>query len=94
MKHLWAYNQRIDHHQQGNLNKAITKYRETIDADPKHAGAYLNLGTIYYNQGKFNYAIMFYKKAILIAPDYVEAHLNLGAVYRTQGSYENAIEEY
>ncbi|HIO48233.1 TPA: tetratricopeptide repeat protein [Candidatus Poribacteria bacterium] len=56
-----------------------------INADPKHAGAYLNLGTIYYNQGKFNHAIMSYKQAILINPDYVEAYLNLGAVYRTAG---------
>ena len=43
------YNQGVEYHQQGNLEKAITKYRETIDADPKHVGAYLNLGTIYYN---------------------------------------------
>ena len=50
-----SYNQGIDLHQQGNLDKSITKYRETIDADPKNAGAYLNLGTIYYNQGKFHH---------------------------------------
>ena len=80
-----TYDQGINHHQQGNLDKAITRYRETINADPKHAGAYLNLGTIYYNQGKFNHAIMSYKQAILINPDYVEAYLNLGAVYRTAG---------
>jgi tetratricopeptide (TPR) repeat protein len=37
---------------QGDLTNAIQSYEKTIELDPKHAGAYYNLGNVYANQGE------------------------------------------
>ena len=64
---------------------------KTIEIDPKHAGAYYNLGNIYREKENWSLAIDNYNRAIDIKPDYAEAHCNLGKVLYAFGDKNSAL---
>lgn len=64
----------------GPAEQAIKAYQKAIEMNPDTVGAYINLGTIYYNLGQLEAAESCYQSALSIDPGYGLVHFNLGNV--------------
>jgi tetratricopeptide (TPR) repeat protein len=74
--------------------EVIQAYQKTVELDPKSAGAYVNLGTVFFNGHAWADAEQNYLKALEIDPDYALAHFNLGNLYDEQDDLSNAEKHY
>lgn len=74
--------------------QAIEAYMKAIEYNPQAAGAYINLGTIYYNMRRLDDAEKCYQAAIAIDPQYALALFNLANVYDEQGKLAEARRLY
>jgi tetratricopeptide (TPR) repeat protein len=80
--------------QSGNVQEAISAYQKAVDLDCTSAGAWLNLGTIYFNARQWQRAETFYNKALEADPKYALAHFNLGNLHDERGRPERALKHY
>lgn len=53
----------------GNFNEALFFFEKSIEMDPENAGAYLNLGNLYYNNGNPQKGKFYHDKARELDPD-------------------------
>lgn len=74
--------------------EVIEAYQKTVKLDPNSAGAYVNLGTVFFNGHAWIDAEANYLKALSIDPDYALAHFNLGNLYDEQDDLETAEKHY
>ncbi len=74
--------------------QATDAYRRALDLNPKAAGAWVNIGTIYYRQGAVEQAETCYRQALKIWPKYALAHFNLGNVCEELEKLADAVEHY
>lgn len=72
----------------------VEAYRNAITLNPRAAGAWVNLGTIYYRERRFADAEASYCKAVEADPEYPLAHFNLGNLYDERGDLQNARKHY
>ena len=70
--------------------EAINAYRCCLDADPSHADALLNCGTLYFEDGNFENAVEFFRRALASQPQQPLAHFNLGSVLEELDELEEA----
>ena len=54
-----------------DLDLSEKHYRASIAADPKHAAAYTNLGTLMQNRGNMQEAVVLYRHALRLKPDWI-----------------------
>jgi tetratricopeptide (TPR) repeat protein len=78
----------------GEIDAAISHYREAIRLKPDFVLAQSNLGAALGRQGKFDEAISHLQEAIRLKPDHADAHNNLGIVYAIQGKDPEAAREF
>lgn len=78
----------------GAAKDAIQAYEKAIGLDPTSAGAWVNLGTLYFNARQFNRAESYYRKALDADPNYALAHFNIGNLYDEKGDYDRALQYY
>jgi tetratricopeptide (TPR) repeat protein len=71
-------------------SEAINAYHRCLEADPNHADALLNCGTLYYEDGNFENAAEFFRRALAAQPQNPLAHFNLGSVLEELGELEEA----
>jgi tetratricopeptide (TPR) repeat protein len=83
----------FEYQNQGNLDKAIEEYKKTIELNPTHLKAHMNLGTVYIEQKKYDQAIDEFNTVVKLNYYYGTAHYNLGYVYLLKGEKEKAQEE-
>ncbi|MDE1162643.1 MAG: tetratricopeptide repeat protein [Acidobacteriaceae bacterium] len=76
------------------LDEAKKLYKEILVADPRHAAASINLGTIFYNERDFLSAERFYRQATEADPDYALAFFDLGNVLDEMQKLPEAIKAY
>ncbi len=76
------------------LQQATEAYTRAIELNPQAAGAYINLGTIYYNMLRLEDAERCYRAAIEIDPQYALALFNLANVYDERGQLQEARQHY
>lgn len=81
-------------HSGAPAQEAIAAYETAVKLDPTSAGAWLNLGTIYFNARMWTQAERFYRKALASDPNYPLAHFNLGNLYDERGEWMKALEHY
>ena len=74
--------------------EAIEAYKKTLEFDPGHAPAHINLGTLYYNRQDYAQAEEHYRKAVETDPRYALAHFDLGNVLDETGRLQEAIQAY
>jgi tetratricopeptide (TPR) repeat protein len=67
-----------------SADQAIHAYSQALELDPTHAGALLNLGSIYLSHAQHSTAADCFRKALAAKPDYALAHFNLALVYHEQ----------
>ena len=75
-------------------DEAIDSYKKCVDLDPRHAAAYINLGTLYYNRHDYVLAERYYRKAVEVDPRYALAYFDLGNVLDETGRLPDAIQAY
>jgi uncharacterized protein YfaP (DUF2135 family) len=84
----------------GNLDQAITLFRQAIDLDPDYGQAYSNLGLAYQKAGKAAEAIWADRKAIALASGPTAAtvrassYYNIGRLYEDGGQFDDALNNY
>ena len=78
----------------GDLDKAISEYKQALSITPHYAETHNNLGAAYATKGRLDEAISAFKKAIAIDPNYINAYSNLGFAYYKKGNYKLAIIHY
>ncbi|KAF0247466.1 MAG: hypothetical protein FD167_3132, partial [bacterium] len=78
----------------GEINKAISKYQQIIKDNPNLAGAYAGLGYAYIQTEDFDLAVETLKTAIDKDKNDQEAHLNLGVALYRGGNIDEAIKQY
>ncbi|MGH9783092.1 MAG: tetratricopeptide repeat protein, partial [Terriglobia bacterium] len=74
--------------------KAIRAYRRAIELDQRAAGAWVNLGTLYYNLGQLDEAERCYRAVLSFDPGYALAHFNLGNVFDERKEWKDARGHY
>ena len=81
--------------EKGQIDEAISHYRESIRLNPDHAEAHNNLGTALFTKGQIDEGISQLQEAIRLKPDYVDAHYNLGSiVLYKKGQIDEAIIQF
>lgn len=74
--------------------KAIPVYAELLLLEPEHAGALVNMGTLYYNKRDLLQAELFYRRALAVDPRYALAYFDLGNVLDEGKRYKEAESVY
>ena len=77
---MW-FQRGLDLEESGESSARITEaYQRALELNPEAAGAWVNIGTIYYRQGSVEQAEVCYRRALEVWPDYALAHFNLANV--------------
>ncbi len=85
----------LDLEQQGAaVDEIVSAYRKAAELDEKSAGAYVNLGTIYFNARMWKEAERHYQKALEADNTYPLAHFNVANLYDERGETELALQHY
>lgn len=77
----------------GNLEGAVTEYKQFLQMQPEAAVIHSNLGAALADLGRFEEAISEYKIAIKQSPSLVQARLNLALCYYKMGRIDDAATE-
>ena len=78
----------------GQLDAAVTTYRDTLRIDPKSATAHNSLATVFMEQDQLPEAIPELRAALQADPDYVNARYNLARCLTATGDLPQAAAEY
>lgn len=76
------------------VSEAMDLYEQILAAEPGHAPACINLGTLHYNQRQFSKAESLYRRATLSDPHYALAFFDLGNVLDELKRLPDAIDAY
>ena len=78
----------------GQLEAAVTCYKQALAIKPDHAEIHCNLGVALKGLGQFDAAIKSYEKALSIRPNYAAPYYNYGIVLAELGQLDGAAERY
>ncbi len=74
----------------GDIDRAMSSYKNAIASDPAYAVAYNDLGVIYETKGLLDLAEENYLKAVNIDPYYLSAYSNLALLYEQKHQLDKA----
>ncbi len=74
----------------GELESAISLYKNALKIRPELAEAHCNLGVVYKSLGDSKNAVECYENALRIKPDYLGAHMNFGLCLMESGNLVGA----
>jgi len=78
----------------GDSDRALFEYIRTVELDPAHTHALLQIATIHYNRGNIRLAYLAYQKALAVDPDLIAAHQGTGQTLLRQKRYNLALESF
>src|SRR5437867_2189519 len=79
---------------QGDVNRAVADYNESMRIDPTYPAAYHNRGSAWGAKGELDRAIADYNQAIQLDPKDAEAYYNRGSAWSAGGDFDRAIADY
>lgn len=82
----------VDAHQ-ADLTKAVARYTEILEHNPKDAESHYNRGTVFAALGQLPEAIADYSKAVELKANYFEAYCERARAYVRAGKYDSAISD-
>lgn len=80
--------------QTGAVEEARELYLRALEAEPSHAGALINLGTMHFTAREFGKAREYYERAVASEPDNALARFNLANVFDELGLRLEALVHY
>ena len=84
----------LAHHDNGNLDRALSDYTQALKLNPKFANAYYERGIAYHDKKEMRQAISDFSRVLELRPHDFGAYSNRGLVYHEQGDVKRAIAEY
>jgi len=78
----------------GDLQNAISYFKNALQLKPDYPDAHYNLGNAFKDQGDLTAAIASYNAALQLKPNNPEAHSNLGNALQERGDLTAAIASY
>jgi len=87
---LQAFNTGLQHHQAGDVDKAIVAYRQALRLNPNVALLQNNFGVALYDQGHKEEALVHQRKAVELDPNLGIAYNNLGVTLNAMELHEQA----
>ena len=78
----------------GELNKAVSKFKEAISLDTLNAVYYAQLGYAYYSLGRNDSSVVAYKKATALDFDNAQYYRNLAMAYQKMDSIQGVVQSY
>jgi len=72
-----TYREGVDALREGNVDKAVDKFRQTVDIAPSYPRAWGNLGTALFLRGRVDEAEIAFRRALALQPNYEPARFNL-----------------
>jgi tetratricopeptide (TPR) repeat protein len=91
---LTTYNRGEIYMKQGNYDKAINEFKQSLERSPNDPITLSYAGVAYYAKGDYNQAITYLQQAKKADPKHVDAYVYLGMAYEQQGKYQEAMSEY
>ncbi len=79
---------------EGQLDKALTYYKQAETLDPSNINTRINVGTLYQQKGDYRTAIKAYESVLILYPDNVNAILYRAQCYDKLGDSKIAQEGY
>lgn len=84
----------LQHHQAGDIGKAVAGYRKALEFDSTSPETHFNLGLAYRQQDKQDEAIASLHRAVRLKPNYADAYNSLGNILKDKRQPEDAIGYY
>ena len=84
----------LDAENRGAIPEAVQAYESAVKLDPGSAGAWLNLGTIFFNARQYSKAESHYRRALTADANYALAHFNIANLYDEKGDFSRALKHY
>lgn len=81
-------------HAGASQEEIVAAYRKAVELDDQSAGAFVNLGTVYFNSRRWREAERYYRKALEADPSYPLAHFNLANLFDENGDRRAAQQHY
>ncbi len=72
----------------------ILALEKEVAANPRNAGAWVQLGNIWFDTNKYDKAIEAYEKSLAIEPGNPDVLTDLGVMYRRTGQPQKAVESF
>jgi len=82
------------YYKEGELDKAIESFKNSLEFKPDNDKAFYNLGKIYYDQGQKELSLSYYKDAVRINPGDSLSLVAIGLLYYEKGNMEEALRYY
>ena len=79
---------------QGDVNRAVADYNESMRIDPTYPAAYNNRGNTWFHRGDFDRAIADYNQAIRLDPKDTKAYYNRGMAWEKKRSLQAALADF
>lgn len=79
---------------EGDLEGARAAYEATLEIDPEHAQAHVNLVAIHGQMGDYEQSERHYQLSVALNPSISEAHYNFGVTRHVAGDFAGAAEAY
>ena len=90
---IW-FNQAIEQHQAGDLERAIASYDKVIEIRPEAYQAWFNRGNVLVQLGRFEEAIASFDKTLEFQPNLHEAWDHRGDALSSLGRFDEASASY
>ena len=82
------------HHEQGDVETAVTYFKQALTVDPALADRFITLGQTAFEAGDYNAAIEPLNTHLLLFPEDATAAYLLGQSYEASGDIDNALNFY
>ena len=79
------------HREQGESDKAVDCYQQTLSLNPDYIDAHNNIGDLFIEQEKLLEAGNHLQEALALNPKHGETHYNFGKLREAQGQMDNAL---
>lgn len=87
-----AFNDALELHRRGDIDRAELIYRQILDETPDHADALHLLGVVAHQRGQFGRAVALIKRAVALEPDAGTYYCNLAEACRMSGDVAGSVE--
>jgi len=80
----------LDYTKRKQNDQALLMYLQVLKKDPHHAGAWSQVGAVYFDSGNYGQAIQKFKKGLKYKPNHFVLNNNIAGAYYKQGNTKRA----